>query len=80
MAIRCKFQVMEITENHYNNMANPPAKRVKLEARYEDKIPEDQRFYSSTPSGSLDFVTNNPLALAELTLGRSFYIDLTPAE
>lgn len=55
---------------------------VTLEPRYDESIPEDQRFYQYTPYGKLEMSLNNPLALRTLmpdgALGREFYLDLIP--
>lgn len=73
--IRAKFMVVAITEHSWGGGGQ---KTVKLEARYDPAIPEDQRFYEATPTGSLEMLVNNPAALEMLQLGHSFYIDLTP--
>lgn len=70
--IRCKFQVtvVELTND-------PDTKRVRLDAQYDTSIPEDQSFSKWTPSGSLNAMISNPAALAQLTVGKQFYVDLT---
>lgn len=72
MTVRAKMQVVSITENIYGG------KTVKLEARYEQSIPEDQRFYDATPVGSCEMLINNPAAVEQLKLGQHFYMDFTP--
>lgn len=57
-----------------------PAKTVKLQCSYDTTIPEDQRFYDATPTGHIEMVVNNPVALEQLTIGKSFYVDFTPCE
>lgn len=68
--IRAKFMVSDIT-NHVWGGAT-----VKLKQQYDETIPEDQRFYEATPTGSFEMLVNNPRALEELKLGEFFYIDL----
>lgn len=52
-------------------------KRVVFEPRYDDNLPEDQRFFKATPSGRLDIVVDNPTVLADLNVGDYVYIDIT---
>lgn len=54
--------------------------KIVLEARYDDKIPEDQRFAKATPSGRLEMRVDNPDAVARLTPGKSYYLDLIECE
>lgn len=72
--IRAKFIVASITENHWGG------KSVELRPMYDDTIPEDRRFAQATPNGHLEMQVDNPAALAELKLGRYFYLDFTPLE
>lgn len=69
--IRAKFRLSSITHHDWG------AVTVKLQPQYDETIPEDQRFYDATPSGSLEMMVNNPAALSQLELGEFFYIDLT---
>lgn len=72
MSVRAKLQLTEIAENMHGG------KRVRFETRYDDKIPEDQRFYDATPWGTFETIINNPAALDQLKLGECYYLDLTP--
>lgn len=74
MTVRAKFTVSSLTKHHYNAGLTG----VKLTCEYDPSIPEDQRFYDATPSGSIEMNVNNPAALAQLTLGAKFYVDFTP--
>ena len=74
--IRAKFVVESIKQDHWN----PDARTVRLTPQYDTSIPEDQRFFNATPSGSISMLINNPAVLTELKLGRKFYIDFTPVE
>ena len=77
MAIRCKFQCVtkepawESSTDHF---------RIVLEARYDTTIPEDQKFSKYTPTGKLETVISNPAALAQIEVGKSYYIDMIPAD
>jgi hypothetical protein len=46
---------------------------------YDRTIPEDQRFSDATPSGRLEMMVNNPAAIKQFELGKSYYLDFTPA-
>lgn len=73
MTVRCKFQLAEIT----STMGT--AKRLKFSAVYDQTIPEDQRFQKATPWGQFEMVVDNPAALEQFVLGKSYYFDATPA-
>jgi hypothetical protein len=45
---------------------------------YDTSIPEDQRFQQATPSGSFEQLVDNPAALEQFELGKSYYVDFTP--
>lgn len=50
---------------------------VRLETQYDPTIPEDQRFCKATPSGHIEMWVDNPPALEQLALGKTFYVDFT---
>ncbi len=72
MTLRCKFQLIERTEMHGG------AVRLKYQARYDETIPEDQRFAKATPNGQLEMTVSADNAAATLKVGDSFYIDIAP--
>jgi hypothetical protein len=45
-----------------------------------DGSPENKKFYSYTPSGSLELGTVNPEAWEKFELGKEYYLDFTLAE
>ncbi len=73
MAVRCKFTVQSVkpisegSEHH----------DVTMTALYCPDIPEDQAFSKATPWGTLTFGCNNPRALEQLEVGKSYYLDIT---
>lgn len=73
--VRAKFRVSSITQ-----FDNGVAREIKLSAQYDQSIPEDRRFSEATPSGSLTMYVNNPAAIAQFEIGKSYYLDFTPAE
>jgi len=53
--------------------------KVKMQAYYDKSgIPEDEQFAEVTPSGSLEMVVTNEAALAQLEVGKLYYIDIYP--
>lgn len=52
---------------------------VVFEARYDEGIPDDQRFFKWTPSGRIEMICNNPRVIAELKVGAQYYLDGSPA-
>lgn len=52
-------------------------KRIVFEPRYDQNLPEDQRFFKATPSGRLDIIVDNPTVVASLKVGDFVYVDIT---
>jgi hypothetical protein len=72
--IRAKLQVVAVKSTIWGPV------EVTLDAQYDNSIPEDQRFQQATPSANFTLLVNNPPAIAALTLGKQFYLDLTAIE
>lgn len=74
--VRAKFQVIghEVSEHD-----GKPTK-VVLEPRYDESIPEDQRYAKYTPWGRIEMGIDNPAAVDKLVVGKQYYVDFTPAE
>jgi hypothetical protein len=70
--IRAKFEVIDLLGEDKST--------VVLEPRYDETLPEDQRFCDATPWGRFEMFVNNPAALEQLQIGRKFYLDLIPVE
>ena len=47
---------------------------VEFACRYDQNTPEDQRFQKATPSGSITMQVDNPVALEQFKLGKTFYV------
>lgn len=45
-----------------------------------DGSAENKQFFSLTPGGSIQLATVNPEAAAQFEVGRSYYVDFTPAD
>ena len=75
MKIRAKMTVSEITRTSYGT------ERAKLNAVYSStNNSEDNNYSKATPSANLEISIDNPAAQGILIPGKSFYVDLTPAD
>lgn len=74
MAIRAKLQLTSTTNHAWG------ATTLRFETRYDDSIPEDQRFQKATPSGHIELMIDNPVAVEFFSLGGSYYVDFSMAE
>lgn len=56
-----------------------PAKQTKLKflCQYDQRLAEDVSFCKATPSGSAEFVVDNPAALEQFKVGECYYVDFT---
>lgn len=71
MTVRAKLQLVSITEHDWGG------KTLTFHTRYDDTIPEDQRFQKATPSGQFEMLVDNPIALKHFALGKSYYVDFS---
>ena len=72
---RGKFVVSQVT--YYESSG--PYVNVTLEARYDSKLPEDQRFAAATPSGKIEMNVTVPAVIEAFEPGRVFYVDFIEA-
>lgn len=75
MTVRAKFTLYE---KHLMSWSSTAAKLVFC-PQYDTSIPEDDRFAKATPSGRFEMTVDNPAALEQFELGKSYYVDFTPA-
>lgn len=61
----------------YEDCAQPT---VKLVAQSDDGLPENRRYHSATPSGSVELTITNWAAAEFFELGHAYYLDFTPAD
>jgi hypothetical protein len=73
--VRCKLTLTKVAKLHW---ANPNAAELTFSTVYDTAIPEDVRFQQATPSGTFTQLVDNPAALAQFELGKSYYVDFTP--
>ena len=76
MSVVAKFTVTRHEINTYEG--NFTQTTVYLQPRYESKIEEDKRFSKATPSGEMKLVVDNKEALAQLEVGKAFYVTFNP--
>lgn len=76
--VRAKFKLVSVTENWYNSATG--ARKLRFEPVYDQSISEDVVFQKFTPSGVFEMECNNPAALAQFEIGKSYYFDMSPAD
>lgn len=78
-ATRCKMRLVSISGGHYQN---DKGRTVKFVPVYGDGSEENKKFFSATPSGSLEFTVSEAasvsLGLDQGRIGSEFYVDVTP--
>lgn len=71
--VRGKFVLTQMTQN-----AGAQARSVTFTPQYDATIEEDRKYAKATPSGTLTMYVDNAAALAQLELGKAYYLDLSP--
>lgn len=71
MNVRAKFRCIEETRLESTN------RRYKFMAVYDTATPENQRFSTATPFGTLEIVVSNPQVSFEV--GKEYYLDFSQA-
>jgi hypothetical protein len=77
MTVRAKFTVQSIKRDSWDQGRSG---EVTLSAVYDQTTEENRRYAKATPSGSITMRVDNPPALEVFELGKTFYVDFTPAE
>jgi len=67
--VRSKMHLVSITEHEHGGNT------LRFETRYDDTIPEDQRFQKATPTGYIEMQIDNPSAYAMFEIGKDYYVD-----
>jgi hypothetical protein len=71
--MRAKFRVNSFTQ--YTGIG----RKFELSAVTDDGTPENQRYNTATPSGSLSIQIDNPAVVDFLKVGESYYLDFSEA-
>ena len=82
--IRAKFSVFSVVPGKYwlykdGKNVEMPAEHVRLTAVCGGPNNPNESWNLSTPSGSLEMTICNPLAMGKLEVGKSYFLDFTPA-
>jgi hypothetical protein len=79
MSVRAKFICNSITSQKHWDSSKGETKTIKL-TPVTSGSEENKAFYEATPSGSIQLLTLNEEAAKNFELGKSYYVDFTPAE
>lgn len=74
--VRAKFYVTSIQHHHTHNPKTVCAE-VKLAPVYGD---DNKPWSEATPQGQMSLTITNPEAIDVFELGKSYFVDFTPAE
>ena len=73
MGIRCKMQLQDVMRIAYGG------RKAFFTCSYDQKLAdEDVGFQKATPSGSAEFIIDNPKATEQLVIGEYYYVDFHP--
>lgn len=71
--MRAKFRVTSYTQD------TSAGRSFNLSAVTDDGTPENERYNTATPSGSLAIRIDNPAVVDFPTVGKSYFLDFTEA-
>lgn len=70
MAIRCKMRLEDVVRNAWGG------RKAFFSCQYDQRLAEeDAAFQQATPTGSAEFVIDNPKASGQLVIGEYYYVD-----
>jgi hypothetical protein len=69
----CKF-VCDTVTKHQSGM-----EKVKLDAQYDQSLPEDRTFAKASPSGSFEVYVSNSNVHGFFVPGQAYYLEISPA-
>lgn len=73
MTIRCKMRLDDVMRMSWG------ARKAFFSCTYDETLAkEDRAFQKATPSGSAEYVIDNPKATEQLVIGECYYVDFTP--
>jgi len=79
MTVRAKMKVMAITPFHSSD-PNGVCAEVRLMPVVNDGNAENATWSKYTPSGDVRLTITNPAAIDAFELGKSYFVDFTPAD
>ncbi|CAJ3071060.1 Uncharacterised protein [Burkholderia pseudomallei] len=74
MSVRCKMRLNAVVGQSWGGV------KAVFNCEYDNTIEEDRRFQKATPTGMLELQIDNPAAIEQLVIGKSYYFDMTPAD
>lgn len=77
MRVRAKFFVKSI--NHMHTGGTEQIAEIAMSPVFSDSD-ENRSWSKYTPSGELKMMITNPDAVSQFELGRSYFLDFTPAD
>lgn len=73
MTIRCKMRLDDVMRMSYGG------RKAFFSCSYDETLAkEDRAFQKATPTGSAEYVIDNPKATEQLVIGEYYYVDFTP--
>jgi hypothetical protein len=73
MTIRCKMRLQDVMRTAYGQ------RKAFFCCEYDPQIAsEDRGFMKATPTGSAEFIIDNPKATEQLVIGEHYHVDFTP--
>lgn len=75
MNVRGKFRVTK----HVKHAQDNSYVEIELQAQYSN-TPEDNTYAKATPSGSINMTVTVPEVVDALPIGKTFYVDFSPAD
>lgn len=86
MKVRCKFTLNHVTRsltsvyNHETKQYEPAPVQTLSFSPVSGTSEENKRFFASTPSGEFKVGIIPDAVASQFELGKSYYIDLSPAD
>lgn len=77
--VRAKFTVQSITRTKHWDRTKGEVQTINLNP-VSDGSAENKAFFEATPSGRIELGTINEDAARQFELGKSYFVDFTPAE
>ena len=73
MSIRAKMRLENVTAREWGGV------KAIFSCQYDQNREEDKSFQKATPSGSAEYVIDNPAVMGQLVIGRYYYFDISEA-
>lgn len=74
MSVRAKMRLHGVVADSWGGW------KALFICEYDNAIEEDRRFQQATPCGQAEFQIDNPAAISQLVIGKSYYFDIVPAD